>query len=162
MADANRIQAVLIWAGSKIDAIHFKTNLGKSSNKSGGHGGNLFTFWPPSAGLALAGFRGRSGTEIDHLEVSACNRSNYIFDFLIKIPLMICMSPKTVWAPTTLYTPEIDIYSTGPIGGNGGASFSDFWDLEIGDLKTAMIRSIAIRSGKRVDQIQVWLISTLE
>ncbi|KAF8416441.1 Jacalin-like lectin domain-containing protein [Tirmania nivea] len=123
------IIAVQIWADSTIDATHFKTNRGKSSDKYGGEGGNLFTLLPPRAGLALAGFRGRSGTEIDNLE--------------------------TIWVPTNLKTPDIDITSNGPIGGEGGDSFSDLCDLEMQDLNTAMIKSIAVRSGKRIDRIQV-------
>lgn len=69
MADNPESQAVLIWAGDRVDSIQFKTNHGRPSLQYGGEGGKLFAFFAPP-GQALVGFEGRSGTAIDNLQVS--------------------------------------------------------------------------------------------
>jgi len=65
LADNEYITDVFGSAGTRVDQINFRTNLGNSFGPYGGNGGAPFHF--KGDGLALRGVTGRSGEKIDQL-----------------------------------------------------------------------------------------------
>ena len=73
-------QTVQVWSGSEVDALQFQTTMGRWSPKYGGSGGAPYIIRGNAnqKERALMGFKGRSGSRIDYLEVFTSTESSSI------------------------------------------------------------------------------------